>query len=65
MKKLELFSLKREVGEKVTVFQTCPIKVFAKTKRIICSLDLLLTEQKVVNLYCSIGDLDLALGKYC
>lgn len=53
--KLELFSLKREV--KVTVFQTCPIKVVAKTMRITCSLCLLLTEQKVVNLNCSSGEI--------
>lgn len=61
LKKWELFSLKREV----TVFQTYPIKVFAKTKRIICSLGLPLTEQKVVSLYCSKGDSDLTLGKFC
>lgn len=64
LKKFELFSLSTEAGEKVTVFQTCTIKVIEKTKGITCFPCLLLTEQKVVNLNWSKEYLDLTLGKF-
>lgn len=65
LKKFELFSLSTEGGEKVTVSQTCTIKVFEKTKRITCFPCLLLTEQKAVKLNCSKEYLDFTLGKFC